>query len=210
MTRSSVKVRISLKGPGYYELYDTQGGGGRRPALAAVYAPYTETGLTFESPAPTPEEFTARITDTLKGYPFLVCERDGRPVGYAYAHRYRPRAAYDWDAELSVYLEQGCTGRGLGRALYGALLDLLKAQGYVNIYGTVSVPNPPSERLHESMGFRLVYTDLKTGWKLGRWRDLAFYRLQLRPYEDAPAPSCPSRSWTRPWSAASASAARRR
>ena len=130
------------------------------PALAAVYAPYTETGLTFESPAPTPEEFTARITDTLKGYPFLVCERDGRPVGYAYAHRYRPRAAYDWDAELSVYLEQGCTGRGLGRALYGALLDLLKAQGYVNIYGTVSVPNPPSERLHESMGFRLVYTCL--------------------------------------------------
>lgn len=117
-----------------------------------------------------------------------MCERDGRPVGYAYAHRYRPRAAYDWDAELSVYLEQGCTGRGLGRALYGALLDLLKAQGYVNIYGTVSVPNPPSERLHESMGFRLVYTDLKTGWKLGRWRDLAFYRLQLRPYEDAPAP----------------------
>lgn len=58
----------------------------------------------------------------------------------------------------------------------------------MNIYGTVSVPNPPSERLHESMGFRLVYTDLKTGWKLGRWRDLAFYRLQLRPYEDAPAP----------------------
>ena len=161
------------------------------PALAAVYAPYTETGLTFESPAPTPEEFTARITDTLKGYPFLVCERDGRPGGYAYAHRYRPRAAYDWDAELSVYLEQGCTGRGLGRALYGALLDLLKAQGYVNIYGTVSVPNPPSERLHESMGFRLVYTDLKTGWKLGRWRDLAFYRLQLRPYEDAPAPVLP-------------------
>ena len=142
------------------------------PALAAVYAPYTETGLTFESPAPTPEEFTARITDTLKGYPFLVCESDGRPVGYA-------------------YLEQGCTGRGLGRALYGALLDLLKAQGYVNIYGTVSVPNPPSERLHESMGFRLVYTDLKTGWKLGRWRDLAFYRLQLRPYEDAPAPVLP-------------------
>lgn len=180
------------------------------PALAAVYAPYTETGLTFESPAPTPEEFTARITDTLKGYPFLVCERDGRPVGYAYAHRYRPRAAYDWDAELSVYLEQGCTGRGLGRALYGALLDLLKAQGYVNIYGTVSVPNPPSERLHESMGFRLVYTDLKTAGSWAAGATLPFTGSSCGPMKTRPRPSCPSRSWTRPWSAASASAARRR
>ena len=160
-------------------------------ALAAIYAPYTETAITYEYPAPTAEEFSARIAAISAHYPFIVCESDGRALGYAYSHRYRERAAYDWDAELSVYLEQGCTGRGLGRALYGALLDLLKAQGYVSIYGTVSVPNPPSERLHESMGFRLVYTDLKTGWKLGRWRDLAFYRLHLRPYEDAPAPVLP-------------------
>ena len=161
------------------------------PALAAIYAPYTGTPLTFESPAPTAEEFTKRLTAVLEQYPYLVCERDGRPIGYAYAHRYRERAAYDWDAELSVYLEPGSTGGGLGRALYGALLDILRLQGYVNIYGTVSVPNLPSERLHESLGFELVYVDVKTGWKLGAWRDLAFYRLQLRPWAAEPAPVTP-------------------
>lgn len=161
------------------------------PVLAAIYSPYTETVLTFESPAPTPEEFSGRIAGVLTDHPFLVCEEGGRPVGYAYAHRYRERSAYDWDAELSVYLEQGRTGRGMGRALYRALLDLLDIQGYVNIYGTVSVPNPASERLHESLGFSLVYTDLNAGWKLGRWLDLAFYRPQLRPYAQAPAPVTP-------------------
>lgn len=161
------------------------------PALAAIYAPYTYTPLTFEYPAPTPEEFTKRLASVLEQYPYLVCERDGAPVGYAYAHRYRERAAYDWDAELSVYLAQGSTGGGLGTALYGALLDILLLQGYVNIYGTVSVPNPPSEHLHESLGFKLVYVDVNTGWKLGAWRDLAFYRLQLRPWSAEPAPVTP-------------------
>lgn len=156
------------------------------PALAAIYAPYTETVLTFEYPAPTAEEFARRVETVTAEYPFLVCEQEGRPVGYAYAHRYRERAAYDWDAELSVYLEAGSTGKGIGRALYRALLDILYMQGYINIYGTVSVPNPASEGLHESLGFRRVYTDEKTGWKFGRWLDLAFYRLQLRPYADEP------------------------
>ena len=83
------------------------------------------------------------------------------------------------------------TASAVGKALYSALLDILSIQGYVNIYGTVSVPNPPSERLHEGLGFQLVYTDVKTGWKLGRWLDLAYYRLQLRPYEPAPEPVTP-------------------
>lgn len=160
-------------------------------SLAAIYAPYTETHLTYEYPAPTADQFTGRIVSVLEQYPCLVCEDEDRPVGYAYAHRYRERAAYDWDAELSVYLEQGHTRRGLGRALYSALLDILALQGYVNIYGTVSVPNPPSERLHESLGFKRVYTDVHTGWKFGAWRDLAFFRLQLRPYEAVPAPVLP-------------------
>ena len=92
-------------------------------ALAAIYAPYIDTVISFESPAPTAEEFSGRIADISAEYPFLVCEEDGRAVGYAYAHRYRVRAAFDWDAELSVYLEQSYTGRGLGMALYSALLS---------------------------------------------------------------------------------------
>lgn len=160
-------------------------------ALAAIYAPYTETAITYEYPAPTAEEFAERICDISGRYPFIVCEDGGRPVGYAYAHRYRVRAAYDWDAELSIYFDRAETGRGLGKPLYSALLDLLRLQGFVNIYGTVSAPNPASERLHEGLGFARVFTDVKTGWKFGKWHDLIYYRLQLGPYEDAPAPVTP-------------------
>ena len=123
-------------------------------ALAAIYAPYTETAITYEYPAPTAEEFSARIAAISAHYPFIVCESDGRALGYAYSHRDRERAAYDWDTELSIYFDRAETGRGLGRPLYSALLDLLRLQGYVNIYGTVSAPNPASERLHEKMCIR--------------------------------------------------------
>lgn len=160
-------------------------------ALSAIYAPYTETAITYEYPAPTAEEFSARIAAISAHYPFIVCESDGRALGYAYSHRYRERAAYDWDTELSIYFDRAETGRGLGRPLYSALLDLLRLQGFVNIYGTVSAPNSASERLHESLGFTHVFTDYKTGWKLGKWHDLIFYRLQLAPAEGEPGPVTP-------------------
>lgn len=159
--------------------------------LAAIYAPYTETAITYEYPAPTADEFSERIASISAEYPFIVCEDNGVAVGYAYAHRYRVRAAYDWDAELSIYFDREKTGRGLGKPLYSALLDLLRLQGFVNIYGTVSAPNPASERLHESLGFTHVFTDFKTGWKLGRWHDLIFYHMQLAPYDKAPKPITP-------------------
>ena len=82
-------------------------------------------------------------------------------------------------------------GRGIGEALYGAVIELLAHQGFVNAYGTVSVPNRPSERLHEKCGFTHLFTMRRTGWKLGRWRDLAYYHLQLNPYDGEPAPVVP-------------------
>ena len=84
-------------------------------ALSAIYAPYTETAITYEYPAPTAEEFSARIAAISAHYPFIVCESDGRALGYAYSHRYRERAAYDWDTELSIYFDRAETGRGLGQ-----------------------------------------------------------------------------------------------
>lgn len=161
-------------------------------ACAGIYAPYTGTAITFESPAPDAAEMSRRIDEAASGgYPWLVCERDGLAAGYAYAHRFRVRAAYDWDAELSVYLAPEATGRGIGEALYGAVIELLAHQGFVNAYGTVSVPNRPSERLHEKCGFTHLFTMRRTGWKLGRWRDLAYYHLQLNPYDGEPAPVVP-------------------
>ena len=87
-------------------------------ALLDIYAPYIrDTVITFEYDVPTAEEFAARIGETAALHPYLVCERDGRPVGYAYAHRIRERAAYDWAAELSIYLAPAAQGQGVGTAL---------------------------------------------------------------------------------------------
>ena len=113
-------------------------------ACAAIYAPYIETAVTFESPAPDAAELSRRIADTLRGYPWLVCERDGEVLGYAYAHRYRPRAAFDWTSEFSIYMSQTERGHGAGAALYNAVAELMTAQGYIVAYGLVSTPNEPS------------------------------------------------------------------
>ena len=89
----------------------------------------------------------------MEGYPYLVCEIDGVMAGYAYAHRYKERAAYQWDAELSVYLREDYARRGIGRAFYTALMEILKAQNVRNVYGIVTSPNPPSEALHLAWAF---------------------------------------------------------
>ena len=170
-----------------------------RPALAsdaascaAVYAPYaSESCVTFESPAPDAAEFARRIAEVTRCYPWLVCELDGAFAGYAYAHRFRERRAFDWDVELSIYLAAGLTGRGIGAALYGALFELLRRQGIVNAYATIATPNAASERLHEKMGLRRLFTLENTAWKLGQWRDLSYYSIRLNDLAPAPAPIIP-------------------
>ena len=84
-------------------------------SLLKIYEPYiTDTTITFEYDVPTAEAFADRIRETAAAFPYLVCECDGVIMGYAYAHRIRERAAYDWDAELSIYLAQGTHGHGVG------------------------------------------------------------------------------------------------
>ena len=121
----------------------------------------------------------------MEGYPYLICEIDGIAAGYAYAHRYKERAAYQWDAELSVYLREGCERRGIGQAFYTALMEILKEQHVRNVYGIVTSPNPPSEALHAAMGFRLAGVSLKTGYKLGKWIDVSCFE---RPLGDPDSP----------------------
>ena len=129
---------------------------GDAEAMRAVYAPYVETPVTFDTVAPSRAEFAARMADAMVDYPCLVLEQDGRVIGFAYAHAQASRAAYRWNAELSVYLEQGATGGGRGRTLYDALLKLLRAQGVKSAYGLVTVPNEASERLHAGCGFSVA------------------------------------------------------
>lgn len=162
--------------------------------ILAIYEPYIRgTAVTFEETVPTPEEFRARICAVSADYPYLVCEADGLAVGYAYAHRQMERASYRWNAELSVYLEPSARRRGIGKALYGALLELLRLQRVQNVYAGVTVPNPGSEKLHESLGFRRLGVYRRTGYKCGGWHDVAWYERAIGDHELDPAPFVPFR-----------------
>lgn len=157
------------------------------PALLAVYAQYIETPVTFETKLPEEAAFAARIAEIGSVYPYLMALEDGKAVGYAYAHRFAERAAYQWGAELSVYLDREYTGRGLGRRLYEALMQILRLQGVRTVYGCVTLPNRPSEALHEAMGFRRMGEFRRAGFRLGAWRDVAWFEREIAPY-DTPEP----------------------
>ena len=159
-------------------------------ALLAIYAPYIETTVTNEVVVPSLQEFRQRIIDRDGVYPYIVCEEDGVPVGYAYATRLFSRAAYAWAAELSVYFSTDHRGRGLGRAIYGKLFELLRLQGVRVVVGKVVCPNGKSDHLHESMGFERVGTLTRASYKLGTWHDVHLWEKHLGG-EGAPEPLLP-------------------
>lgn len=160
-------------------------------ALLSVYAQYIDTPVTFECALPSEAEFAGRIRSIGAEYPYLVCREAGQPVGYAYAHRQMERAAYQWNAELSVYLDRGFTSRGLGTRLYRTLLELLRLQGIKNVYAGVTMPNEKSRRLHQSMGFRMLGIYRSTGYKCGRWHDVAWFEREIAPCDPQPAAPVP-------------------
>ena len=162
-------------------------------ALCAIYRPYVmETAITFICKEPTPESFSQKIMSALPQYPFIVCEDDsGRALGYAYASPLRPHDAYQWDAELSVYVDRDSHGRGTGRRLYGALLKLLALQGYQTVYGVVSLPNEKSLKLHEAFGFEILGIFPRSGYKLGAWHDIIWLQKTLGDFPEDPAPPIP-------------------
>ena len=145
---------------------------GDAAACLAVYAQYIDTSITFETVLPSEAEFSGRIRSYGAVYPWLIAEEDGHVLAYAYAHRAQERAAYGWNAELSVYVSRDAAGRGLGTKLYTVLLALLQKQGVRTAYGVVTMPNDASSALHQKLGFRTLGTYRNTGYKNGRWRDV--------------------------------------
>jgi phosphinothricin acetyltransferase len=161
-------------------------------AVCGIYSPIVkETAISFEYRPPTVEEMRERIGETLERYPFLVFEDGGKVVGYAYATAHRKRDAYRWAAETSVFVDPGHRRSGVGRALYKALLHILRAQGYCHAFAVITVPNPPSIAFHESLGFSRLATFRNVGFKLGFWRDTGWWHLLLQELPDAPAPPKP-------------------
>ena len=159
--------------------------------IRAVYAPFVDTPVTFEEEVPSCETYRERIVRICEKYPCLVAEEGGRIVGFAYAHELRERIAFQWNAELSVYLAPAAQGRGAGSCLYAALLELLRLTGIKAVYGVVTSPNPASERLHRAFGFALMGVQPHAGFTCGAWHNVAWYVREIAPFEDAPAPPAP-------------------
>ncbi len=161
------------------------------PALLDIYSQYIDTSITFEYSLPSQTEFLSRIKSINEWYPYLVYESDGKPIGYAYAHQLRERAAYQWDVELSIYVSKECASRGVGRRMYSALMELLRMQGVKTVYGCVTMPNPASEALHLAMGFRNAGVWQNAGYKAGLWHDVAWFEKSIAPYDIHPEPIVP-------------------
>lgn len=119
-----------------------------------------------------------------------MCELDGRIAGYAYAHRYHERAAYAWDAELSVYVDKNHTLRGIGRVLSAIVTDVPAWQGVVNLYSAVTGENVKSKNMHLKEGFRSVGVFCNAGFKGGKWHDIEYFEKQIGAYA-APPRKCP-------------------
>lgn len=154
-----------------------------------IYAPYiADTSFTFETEVPSVAAFAERIRSYLHNWPWLVCEAGGRIAGYAYSSRYRERTGYQWCVECSVYVHDDYLRRGVGRALYTPLFEMLKRQGFRNVFAVINLPNDRSVRFHESLGFQWFATYDHVGYKLGNWKDVGWWRLTINDYTDGPAP----------------------
>jgi L-amino acid N-acyltransferase YncA len=151
-------------------------------SCARIYAPYVEqTVISFEEHAPSAREMSQRIERTLERFPWFVYETEGDVIGYAYGSPHSERAAYRWSADVSIYVDQRRHRAGVGRALYTALLDTLRLQGVFGVFAGISLPNSTSVGFHESFGFQHVGTFRNVGFKHGRWVDVGWWQLDLRP-----------------------------
>ena len=159
-------------------------------ALLAIYTPYIRgTSITFETAIPAVADFANRIRSYMEDWPWLVYEKDDQVVGYAYASRYREREAYQWSIECSVYIHDDYLRSGIASQLYAALFAILKTQGFRTVYAVINLPNDRSVAFHEKMGFRYFATYENVGYKLGQWKNVGWWQLQLNDYTiEPPAP----------------------
>ena len=165
-------------------------------ALIEIYAPYVEkTAITFEYEVPTIQEFEERMGHVLKKYPYLVAERDGQLVGYAYAGPFKERAAYDWAVETTVYVRKDQKKTGIGRKLYKELERALSMQNILNLNACIAYPRKKDPYLtkdsvffHQHMGYRLVGECYQCGYKFGHWYNMVWLEKHLDSHLEKPLP----------------------
>ncbi len=151
------------------------------PAITAIYRHYVDnTAITFDTEAPGEEAIAEKYAALKKlGHPLIIAERDGRLAGYAYASFYRPRAAYRFTAEDSIYLDPAQTGRGLGRLLLTELLAQSKAFGFKQMLAVITADTANSIAIHEKFGFTRVGYYSSVGYKFDRWHDIVHLQKAL-------------------------------
>lgn len=160
--------------------------------LLEIYAPFVASSdralsdVSFEYEVPSVAEFTERIKNISAAYPYIVCEHEGRLLGYVYAHPYIQRAAYQWGAEVTIYLAPEGQGRALGKVIYAALENILRLQGVVVTYACITASNEHSVKMHESCGYKIIGTFNNTGFKHGHWLDMVWMEKVIADYPAQP------------------------
>ena len=149
--------------------------------LAGIYNFYIKTStVTFEEVALGAEQMAARLDAVLnRGLPWLLAEANGTVLGYAYAVPWRERSAYRHSVEVSAYVDHRHVGRGVGSALYAALLPKLQALSLHTALAVVPLPNAGSVALYEKLGFVNVAHLKEVGFKLDRWVDVGYWQRRL-------------------------------
>jgi phosphinothricin acetyltransferase len=150
-------------------------------AIAAIYAHHVLHGTaSYEIDPPSVADTCAKIRRiTEAGWPFIVSERDGPVVGYAYATRFRDRPAYRFTCENSIYVHPDWTGRGIGKALLEALMERSATCGFKQMIAVIGGAEPGSIALHARCGFREVGRLHAVGWKKERWLDSVYMQCEL-------------------------------
>ncbi len=165
------------------------------PEIAAIYAPFVaHTSVSFEAIPPTPQDIVAILARAAGMWPWVVCERDGRVAGYAYAGLHRERAAYRYSVNVSAYVREGDRGQGVGRATYTALLRLLEVLRYQSVFAGITLPNEASVAFHRTMGFDDVGRYRNVGFKAGAWHDTLWLGRALGTHPIPPPEPLPLRA----------------
>ena len=160
--------------------------------LLEIYAPFVSSSdralsdVSFEYEVPSVAEFTERIKNITAAYPYIVCEHEGSLLGYVYAHPYIQRAAYQWGAEVTIYLAPEGQGRALGKVMYAALENILRLQGIVVTYACITASNEHSVKMHEACGYKIIGTFNNTGFKHGHWLDMVWMEKVIADYPAQP------------------------
>lgn len=149
--------------------------------IAPIYNHYVvNTCITFETTAVSPSEMERRIAETSSAnLPWLVAQASHGVVGYAYASSWKGRCAYRFSVESTIYVDPGHLHRGLGKRLYGALVDEIRKLSMHAVIGGIALPNEPSIRLHERLGFKKVAHFEQVGYKQDRWIDVGYWQRLL-------------------------------